>query len=68
MIDETPQDPAAVLRRWEEFGAFWRVVSSDGPVVTVSLCRCDGGEELERITSSDPALRAYLGARTSSAD
>ncbi|GAA2888077.1 hypothetical protein GCM10010517_51990 [Streptosporangium fragile] len=58
--------PVAVLRRWEEFGAVWRVVSRDAEQVTISLCQCDGGEEVGRIVSGDPALLTFLGERTGS--
>jgi len=34
--------------------------------VTLSLCRCDGGEELQRLTSTNPELLKWLGDRTSS--
>lgn len=50
----------AQVRRWEEFGAVWELVRRDGDVVTVSLCRCDGGEEVARIVSGDPELVAYV--------
>jgi hypothetical protein len=60
---EPPDSPVGTLRRWEEFGGVWRVVLRDTSQVTVSLCRCDGGEEVERLTSDDPALLAYLDAR-----
>lgn len=56
------------LRRWEEFGAVWRVVGHTDTEVTISLCRCDDGEEVERFCSTDPALRAYVGRVTGSAD
>jgi hypothetical protein len=59
-------NPVEVLRRWEEFGAAWRVVAARQDEVTVALCRCDGGEEVSRITSADPRLRRWLGGRTSS--
>jgi len=59
-------DPIAVLRRWEERGAVWQVVGEGPAGVTVALCRCDGGEEVDRLTSDDPALRDYLDGRSSS--
>lgn len=62
-----PVDPVARLQRWESFGAHWFVLDDDGDRVTVSLCRCDGGEEVERLTSDDPSLRRFLAGRTSSA-
>ena len=60
-------DPVARLQRWEDFGAHWQVVDDDGARVTVALCRCDGGEEVDRLTSDAPALRAFLAGRRSSA-
>jgi hypothetical protein len=62
-----PTDPVARLRRWESFGAHWVVLDDDGARVTISLRRCDGGEEVERLTSDDASLRAFLAGRTSSA-
>ena len=56
-----------MLRRWESSGATWRVVGRTGTgVLTVSLLTCDGGEEMSRLVSDDPALRAYVGDRTTS--
>lgn len=54
------------LERWQEFGAVWRVVSRAAGTLTISLCRCDGGEEIDQLTSNDPDLLAWLGSRTSS--
>jgi hypothetical protein len=50
------EDPIAVLSRWEAAGAVWRVVARDGDAVTIALCQCDGGEEVGRLTSTDPRL------------
>ena len=36
--------------------------------VTVALCRCDGGEEVDRFSSDDPELLSYLAGRASSDD
>lgn len=57
------------VRRWEDAGGVWRVLSrhSDGRT-TVSLCRCDGGEEVDRLSSADSALIAYLAGRDASDD
>lgn len=57
-----------VLRRWEDSGAMWQVVSRTGPALEISLVTCTGDEEMERLTSSDPDLIAFVGARASSAD
>lgn len=62
------EDPVAVLSRWEAAGAVWRVVARDGDAVTIALCQCDGGEEVGRLTSTDPRLGGYLAGRTRSDD
>jgi hypothetical protein len=54
------------LQRWESAGGSWYVVGSTADAATLSLCRCDGGEEVERLVSQDPALLAYVVARPSS--
>jgi hypothetical protein len=60
-------DRVAELRRWEDSGAMWQVVSRRGDAVTVALLRCDGGEEMDRFTSADPLLLDFIGDRFSSA-
>lgn len=62
------EDPVARLERWEAYGATWQVLARTADGITVALCRCDGGEEVERLTSDDPALHAYLRGRWSSED
>ncbi|HWF42280.1 MAG TPA: hypothetical protein VN683_09370 [Acidothermaceae bacterium] len=57
--------PIEVLERWQNFGGTWRVVARAQGWVTLSLCRCDGGEELQRLTSTKPELLEWLGERTS---
>jgi hypothetical protein len=42
------------------------VVSRTEGSVTLSLCRCDGGEEVQRLTSTDADLLEWLADRTSS--
>jgi hypothetical protein len=64
---EDSSEPVARLRRWTDFGGHWAVLDDDGDRVTVSLRRCDGGEEVERLTSDDRELRAFLAGRTRSA-
>ena len=63
-----PDDPVAVLQRWEDAGAVWRVVDRRRDSVTVALHQCDGGEEVDRISSNDPDLLRFLADRTSSED
>jgi hypothetical protein len=54
------RDYVAELTRWEEAGATWAVVARSRRGVTVALLRCDGGEEVDRFTSSDPRLLAFV--------
>jgi hypothetical protein len=65
---ERDQDFVALLRRWENAGGLWRVLARDAGVVTVGLFRCDGGEETDRFTATDPQLAEFLDGRTSSED
>jgi hypothetical protein len=60
------QTPLQLLKRWQDFGATWRVISQTTDSATISMCRCDGGEEVQRLTSSEPELLAWLNGRTSS--
>ncbi len=55
-------DPVDALVRWVEFGGTWRELSRTADGVTLSLRRCDGGEEQSRITSADPRLLTWLAA------
>lgn len=61
-------ETVAVLRRWEESGAMWRVLSATAGQVTVSLCTCDGGEEVSRIFAPADELAGFLAGRASSLD
>jgi hypothetical protein len=63
---EHADDPVEVLRRWEDAGALWRVVSRTPSQVEVALMTCSGGEEVDRLVSADPGLLAYVGTRASS--
>ena len=59
-------DPRGVIERWETFGGTWRIVEdghADAGGVTVALCRCDAGEEVERVTSTDTTLWTWLHRR-----
>ena len=60
------EDPVAVLERWADCGGLWRVIDRRGGTVTVGLYRCDGGEEMDRVRSSDPRLLKYVGTRAQS--
>jgi hypothetical protein len=59
-------DAADRLLRWERAGGTWRVIaqSAEG-VLTVALDTCHG-EEMERLTSDEAKLVAFVGERSSS--
>lgn len=57
---DTADDPIAVLRRWEDFGGTWTISDRNEDSVTISLRRCDGGEEAHRFTSVDPGLLEWI--------
>lgn len=54
------RDYVAELSRWEDSGATWQVIAETRQGVTIALLRCDGGEEVDRFTSSDPRLLAFV--------
>jgi hypothetical protein len=56
----TAEDPVDVLVRWESFGGTWHVLRRTEADVTISLRRCDGGEQVQELTSASPALLAWL--------
>ncbi len=63
-----PDTALEQLRRWEDSGGVWRVLPSPGPALEIALLTCDAGEEMARVNSSDPRLRAYVDGRTGSDD
>jgi hypothetical protein len=46
------------LRRWELFGGHWRICDRFRTHRAVALLTCDGGEEVDRLESDDPAKAA----------
>jgi hypothetical protein len=66
MTRDPAGDPVRELRRWEDSGAVWRVVSRADDEIVVALLTCTAGEEVGRLRSSDPALMAFVGSRTTS--
>lgn len=64
----TEEQPVETLSRWSDSGAMWRVLRRTPTSITVSLRRCDDGEEVDRLTSSDPDLLTWIGDRSSSED
>ena len=61
-------DPVEKLRRWEDSGAVWRVLSRSGGTVVVALLTCSAGEEVDRLASDDPRLLDFVGRRAGSDD
>ena len=61
-------EPVEVLRRWEASGAVWEVLAENGQELTIALLTCDAGEEMGRVRSADPELKAYVGSRRRSDD
>ena len=56
------ETPVEILRRWEDHGAEWRVVSVGPDRAIVDLCTCYG-EPVERLESGDPELLEFLRER-----
>lgn len=54
--------PLETLQRWERMGGEWRVVGRSEAGVEIELLTCTGGEVMDRLTSADPDLLAYLDA------
>ncbi|PKQ22171.1 MAG: hypothetical protein CVT65_14715 [Actinobacteria bacterium HGW-Actinobacteria-5] len=50
----------ARVRRWLGAGGTVRPLTRSTRAVTLALCSCDTGAEMERLTSSEPALLATL--------
>ncbi|MGB0100454.1 MAG: hypothetical protein WBP61_09255 [Nocardioides sp.] len=53
-----------LLLRWEASGGTWYAVGAD----QIALCRCDGGEVVERLPVADEETAAYLRSRPASSD
>jgi hypothetical protein len=51
------------LLRWERSGGTWTVAGRSRDAVTLALMTCDGAEEMDVLTSSDPEVLAHVLAR-----
>lgn len=51
------------VRRWEDAGGAWAVLSRRAGTLTLALLRCDGGEEVDRVVSSAPDLAEHVGGQ-----
>jgi hypothetical protein len=56
------------LRRWEDSGGTWRVALRRAGSLTIALCRCDGGEEVDLFTTTERAALVHVGDRETSED
>lgn len=56
------------LRRWEDAGGTWQFEYRHGDTVGISLRRCDGGEEVERLESSEIDLVRYVESNGDGSD
>lgn len=56
------------LQRWEDSGGTWVVVARTSDSVTISLRRCDGGEEADRLVTSEPGVLTLTDQRHTSED
>ena len=65
---ESGPDFVPLLRRWENAGGLWKVLSRDHDAVIIGLYRCDGGEEADRFEATDPRVTEFLAGRRSSQD
>jgi hypothetical protein len=66
--DRSGAELVGALNRWHDSGAVWRVLERRPSWATVALLRCDGGEEVERLTSGDSLWLAFLDGRRGSED
>ena len=48
------------ILRWERAGGEFRLLDERDGAVTVSLLRCDAGEEIDRFISSEEDVRNYV--------
>lgn len=64
VLPTAPQsDPVMAIERWEAFGGTWTVVRDNDDGIEIALNRCDGGEQVESITSDDTTLREWIASR-----
>ena len=59
------EHPRAVLERWAEAGAVWRVATMTPERAEIDLCSCTG-EPVDRLATTDSELIAELRERPSS--
>lgn len=57
------EHPIDMLERWEDFGGTWRVDHRDEGSALIHLLRCDGGETVDSLESSDAKFMRWLDRR-----
>jgi hypothetical protein len=57
----SPEDPIALLERWTDNGAVYRVLELTDERAVVQMCTCYG-EPVDRLESEDRRLIDYLRA------
>lgn len=55
-----PSSDLQRILRWEQAGGESRLLDEQDDTVTVSLLRCDAGEEIDRFVSAEDDVRTYL--------
>jgi hypothetical protein len=60
LAPDTPSSDLARVGRWLAAGGTVRALVRSADSVTLALCSCDTGAEMERLTSSDARLLAEL--------
>ncbi|WMY76938.1 hypothetical protein [Citricoccus sp. I39-566] len=65
--EDTQHPDLQRLLRWEDAGGTWSVAARHtvgsggaGEEVTLSLLTCDGGEEMDVLTTQDPAVLQHV--------
>lgn len=66
---DPPGGLVEVLTRWERSGGHWQVLNVDDDWIDIGLFRCDGGEQMSRVSGARTSvLRSFLSGRRSSTD
>jgi hypothetical protein len=55
--------PVDALRRWQESGAVWRVMSRTSSRLVTAFLTCDGGEDVDRRTLETVDVLKFVGDR-----
>lgn len=64
MPSTSPSDDLATVLRWQATGGEVEVLDW-GPPMVLALLSCDGGQQMQRLTSAAADLRAHVRERAS---